>query len=313
VAFGKGCHVFSEERAFGLALEIAGKMLLDGATFAVVDVETTGLSARTGDRICEIAVVVTRGGEVIDRLQTLVNPGRPISRGALLVNGITDNMVRDAPTFGSVAPALLQALDGAVLVAHNASFDLSFLSAELRAAGFNPPTNPVIDTLALARRCYSFKSNRLGEVARTLGIRTQGLHRAMADAVITWEVLKSFMKDMRSYGVNTVEDVIKLQGALTPMSGWYSAPPLMEWDGRQSKCPIEGLPPAIEQAVRSQSTLRIWYKGSDGKQSERVVEPRKITLREQATYLVAYCHLKHEERTFRLDRIMELTVEVAAG
>jgi len=314
VALGKGCRAFSEERASGLALGTAGNMPLDGATFAVVDVETTGLSARTGDRICEIAVVVSRGGQVIDRMQTLVNPGRPISRGALLVNGITDSMVRESPSFRSVAPALLEILDGAVLVAHNASFDMSFLSAELRSAGYNPPTNPVIDTLALSRRCYSFKSNRLGDVAHSLGIRTHGLHRAMADAVITWEVLKSFMKDMRSYGVNTVGDIIKLQGALTPLSGWYSAPPLMEWDPRrQSKCPIEGLPPAIEEAVRAQSTMRIWYKGSDGKQSERVVEPRKITLREQATYLVAYCHLKHEERTFRLDRIMELSIEVVAG
>ena len=296
-----------------MVLEGTANRPLEGATFAVVDVETTGLSARMGDRICEIAVVVTRGGEVIERLQTLVNPGRPISYDALMVNGITDSMVRDAPSFRTVAPALIQALDGAVLVAHNAAFDLSFLSAELRAAGYNPPSNPVIDTLALARRCYSFKSNRLGDVARTLGLRVTGLHRAMADAVVTWEVLKAFMVDMRSYGVNTVEGVIKLQGPLTPMSGWYSAPPLMEWDGRQSKCPIEGLPPAIEQAVRAQSTLRIRYKGSDGKQSERVVEPRKVTLREQATYLVAYCHLKHEERTFRLDRIVELTIVPVAG
>ncbi|HUP27595.1 MAG TPA: exonuclease domain-containing protein [Chloroflexia bacterium] len=293
--------------------EIARDIALSGATFAVVDVETTGLSARTGDRICELAVVVAREGEIVDSFQTLVNPQRPISRGALMVNGISDSMVRDAPAFRSVAPALVRALRGTVLVAHNASFDLSFISAELRMAGYEPPSNPVVDTLALARRCYSFKSNRLGEVARTLGIETKGLHRAMADAVITWEVLKCFMKDFRSFGINTLADITRLQGALTPLSGWYTAPPLMEWDGTQAACPIEGLPPMILQAVRAQSTLRIRYKGSDGKQSERVVEPRKVTLREQATYLVAYCHLKHEERTFRLDRIVELTLESAAG
>lgn len=294
-------------------MEVARDVSLLELTFAVVDVETTGLSARTGDRICEVAVVITRGGQIVDQLQTLVNPGRPISYGASAVNGITDSMVRSAPTFRNVAPALVSALDGAVLVAHNASFDLSFLSTEMRNAGYSPPSNPVVDTLALARRCYTFRSNKLGEVARALGIKTQGLHRALADATLTWHVLKRFMWDLQEYGVNTLTDLLRQQGSITPLSGWYAPPPLMEWDGSQPFCPIQGLPPLIEQAVRAQAALRIRYKGSDGQQSERVVEPRKVTLREQATYLVAYCHLKHEERTFRLDRIVELRIEGVVG
>src|SRR5919201_2708607 len=155
-------------------MEVARELPLREHTFAVVDVETTGLSARTGDRICEVAVVLARGGQIVDQVQTLVNPQKPISRAAAAVNGISDHMVRNSPTFHQVAPALLEALDGAVLVAHNASFDLSFISAELRAAGFNPPANPVVDTLALARRCYTFSSNKLGDVARELGIETRG-------------------------------------------------------------------------------------------------------------------------------------------
>ena len=83
----------------------------------------------------------------------------------------------------------------------------------------------------------------------------------------------------------------------------------MEWDGTQPFCPIQGLPPIVEQAMRAHAPLRIRYAASDGKQSERVVQPLKVTLREQATYLVAYCHLKREERTFRLDRIVDLRIE----
>ncbi len=105
-------------------------------------------------------------------------------------------------------------------------------------------------------------------------------------------------------GVQTLNDVIRTQGALTPLSGWYTAPPSMEWDGRQPLCPIQGVPPLLEEAMRAQTALRIRYQGNDGQQSVRVVQPRKVTLREQATYLVAYCHLKHEERTFRIDRIV---------
>ncbi len=290
-------------------MEIEHGTRLTELTFAVVDVETTGLSARTGDRICEIAVVLTRGGQVIGRLQTLVNPERPISYGASAVNGITDAMVRSAPPFRRVAPELLNMLDGAVLVGHNASFDISFISAELRACAHTPPDNPVVDTLALARRCYSFPSNRLGDVARQLGIQAAGLHRALADATVTWYVLSRFMHDLQLQGVATLSDLLRMQGSLTPLGGWHhSTPPLMEWDGSGSYCPIQGLPPLIEQAMRGRLPMHIRYKGSDGRHSERTVEPRKITLRETATYLVAYCHLKHEERTFRLDRIVELRV-----
>ena len=290
-------------------MEIARNEALSGLTYAVVDVETTGLSARTGDRICEVAVVIARDGKLVNQFQSLVNPQRPISYGATAVNGISNAMVRDAPPFRKVAPLLAEALDGAVLVAHNASFDLSFLSGEMASAGVQPPSNPVIDTLALARRCYTFASNRLGNVARSLGIQTQGLHRALADATVTWYVLKRFLWDLEAQGVCTLGDLLRMQGSLTPLSGWNMAPPIMEWDGTQPYCPIQGLPPLVEQAMRAHSPLRIRYAGSDGRQSERVVQPLRVTLREQATYLVAYCHLKQEERTFRLDRIVELRIE----
>jgi len=271
-------------------MQAARELPLYQQTFAVVDVETTGLSARMGDRICEVAVVVASGGQIVDQMQTLVNPQRPISWGASAVNGITDRMVRDAPVFRTVAPALVKALDGAVLVAHNASFDLSFISAELRAVGYNPPANPVVDTLALARRCYTFSSNKLGDVAHTLGIKTNGLHRALADATITWHVLKRFLWDFQAQGITTLADLTRLQGALTPLSGWYMAPPLMEWDGGEFN-PIQGLPPLIEQAVRAQATMRISYTGTDGNRIERTVQPRKVTVSEQSTDLVSYCHL----------------------
>ena len=284
---------------------------LSELTYAVVDVETTGLSARTGDRICEVAVVLARGGQVVDQLQTLVNPRRPISYAASAVNGITAAMVRNAPTFATIAPALLRMFRGAVLVGHNAAFDLSFLSSELRAAGCPPPDNPVIDTLALARRRFAFPSNKLGDIARALGINTHGLHRALADATITWHVLRRFLWDLQACGITTLADLLSIQGPLTPLSGWYynPAPPIAEWDGTTPFCPIQGLPPLIEEAMRAHSPLRIRYRGTDGQHTERVVQPLKVTLREQATYLVAYCHLKGEERTFRLDRIVELRIE----
>jgi DNA polymerase III epsilon subunit family exonuclease len=296
-------------------METAGSLLLRSLTYAVLDVETTGLSARTGDRICELAVIVGRNGIIVDQMQTLVNPGRPISYGAMAVNGITDTMVRNAPPFRKVAPSLIELLaaDNTVLVAHNSSFDLSFISAELRQAGFAPPSNPVVDTLALARRCYTFASNKLGHIARALGIQAYGLHRALADATITWHVLKRFLWDLEAKGITTLDELTSIQGSLTPASGWHggwTAPrSLMEWDGTQAYCPIQGLPPLVEQALRTHAPVKIRYAGSDGRVTVRVVQPLKVTLNEQATYLVGYCQLRKEERSFRLDRIVELRIE----
>ncbi|MEP6774280.1 MAG: exonuclease domain-containing protein [Chloroflexota bacterium] len=292
----------------------AESLSLRQLTYAVIDVETTGLSVRMGDRICEVAVVVGRGGQIVDQLQSLVNPGRPISRGAAAVNRISDRMVQDAPTFRKLAPDLLKILsaENTVLVGHNSAFDISFISTELRQAGYEPPNNPVIDTLALARRCYTFTSNSLGNVAQSLGIYTSGLHRALADATITWHVLKRFLWDLEARGITTLGDMMAEQGSLTSHKGWNldrMPKPLMEWDGTQPFCPIQGLPPLVEQAMRAHTPLRIRYTGSDGKTTVRVVQPRKVTLHSQATFLVGFCQLRQEERAFRLDRIVEMRVE----
>lgn len=297
-------------------MKAAASLPLRQLTYAVIDVETTGLSSRLGDRICEVAVVLGHNGAIVDQMQTLVNPGRPISYGASAVNGITDSMVRNAPPFRKVAQLLSDFLDSenTVIVAHNSSFDLGFISAEMRQAGFTPPSNSVVDTLALARKFYTFPSNKLGIVAKSLGIKTFGLHRALADATITWHVLKRFLWDLEAAGITTLDELTRVQGSLTPASGWRggmaaAAPPLAEWDGTQPFCPIQGLPPLVEQAMRTHTAVKIRYAGSDGRISVRVVQPLKVTLHEQATYLIGYCHLRKEERQFRLDRIVELRIE----
>ena len=94
-----------------------------------VDVETTGLSAIHGDRICEVGIVSAQDGQVLETYQTLVNPQRSISPGAARVNGLRDEDVCHAPRFEEIADQVLERVDGAVLVCHNAPFDLGFLEA----------------------------------------------------------------------------------------------------------------------------------------------------------------------------------------
>jgi DNA polymerase III subunit epsilon len=149
--------------------------------YVAADVETTGLSPDSGDRICEVGMVRFLRGSALDSFVSFVNPLRPIPSGASAVNGITDAMVAGAPTFSDLYPRIIEFLGDDPLVFHNAPFDLSFLRAESRIAGLDWPGNPVVDTLALARNSGRFRSHNLAAVCREFGI-TSSFHRAEADA-----------------------------------------------------------------------------------------------------------------------------------
>ncbi|MCC5697540.1 3'-5' exoribonuclease, partial [Klebsiella pneumoniae] len=125
--------------------------LLSDVTFVVVDLETTGTD-RTGDAITEIGAVKIRGGEVLGEFTTLVNPGRDIPPSIVAITGITNEMVADAPPLDSVLPAFLEFSRGAVLVAHNAPFDIGFLRANCERLGLPWPKPQVVDTVRLAKR-----------------------------------------------------------------------------------------------------------------------------------------------------------------
>src|SRR5262245_28213182 len=111
-----------------------------------LDIESTGLAPAT-DRICEVALLRVRSKATEARYTALVNPQQPMGAQALSVHGITPDLLDGAPVFAEIAPTLLGLLAGATLVAHNAPFDMAFLSDELERLGLPAPTNPVLDTL----------------------------------------------------------------------------------------------------------------------------------------------------------------------
>jgi DNA polymerase-3 subunit epsilon len=111
---------------------------LNQVAFALFDVETTGLSPAYGHRVCEVACLRVHDGLEVGSFESLVDPGRPISPGAFRVNRITPDMLSGAPTFAAVAGPFLALMEGAVLVAHNAPFDLGFLAAELEIPRLAP-------------------------------------------------------------------------------------------------------------------------------------------------------------------------------
>ena len=157
-------------------------------TFAFVDVETTGFSPQH-DRVVEVACVLTRGGRRIDSFTSLVDPERSIPATASAVHHLTDECVRDAPTLGAVTPWLQAFVADAVVVAHNASFDLSFLPFLRRQRA--------LCSMRFAQLVLPEAPNYKNQVLRYhLGVRDPALiatqpHRALADAIVTSLVFDS--------------------------------------------------------------------------------------------------------------------------
>jgi DNA polymerase III epsilon subunit len=261
--------------------------------FAFLDVETTGLEPASGDKICEIAVLKTVNGEIADEFVTLLNPGRSIPERAVSIHGINQAMVHGAPLFREVANDLLDFLHDSVIVAHNARFDLEFLKTELRSLSISLPEYDVIDTLAIARRYYTFPSNSLGDIARYIGLPLDQQHRALADVTTTKDIFNFFLKDLDRRGIRLkrLKDILKLQGKSVEL--------------RKSDELI--LPAEIEQALRDKSSLEIKYLSAYKEEtSTRIIEPFDISASKTNTYIHAYCHLRKQRCTFRLDRILDI-------
>ncbi len=157
--------------------------------YAVIDIETTGGSARL-ERITEIAVFIHDGKQVVEEYSTLVNPERNIPYFITSLTGITNEMVEDAPKFYEVAKRIVKLTEGQIFVAHNARFDYSFIRQEFSMLGYNF-TRPMLDTVALSRKLLpGHKSYGLGNLCKDLGITINGRHRAAGDALATVRLLE---------------------------------------------------------------------------------------------------------------------------
>ena len=153
--------------------------------YVVFDLETTGIN-QNYDEIIEISAVKVCGGEVVGEYSTLVNPGRHIPAGATAVNGITDEMVKDAPDIKEAMAGFLEFIGDSVLVGHNIhTFDMNFAYDAVWLAWGKELDNDYIDTLYMARRCLpQLAHHRLTDVSEYFHINTDGAHRALNDCLM---------------------------------------------------------------------------------------------------------------------------------
>ena len=192
-----------------LAAPAGDGLLLEEATYVVFDLETTGLRPGTC-RPCEIGAVRVRGLELTDRFQTLVNPGAPLQPAVAALTGLRDAELRRAPPVAAGIRRFLEFTGDAVLVAHNARFDMAFLDNEtLRLTGSRVAAT-VVDTVGLARRLLGRQPANLTALAHRFVTDARPCHRALPDAEATAEILVRLIGMAQERGATTVADLVEL-------------------------------------------------------------------------------------------------------
>ena len=174
--------------------------------FVVIDVETTGLHPEQ-DRVVEVGAIRLISGKEDARYHSLIQPGRPMPEAARSKNGITDEMLKDAPGFDKIAQDLRKFMAGSVLVAQNAEFDVAFLNAEFGRAGMAKLAMPALDTILLARKVKpGLSTYNLDNLAYHFKVKFKERHRSIGDCEVTGVIFWQCVEALRP---KTMDDLLK--------------------------------------------------------------------------------------------------------
>ncbi|MEI6364406.1 MAG: DEDD exonuclease domain-containing protein [Actinomycetes bacterium] len=290
---------------------------LDQVTFVVVDLETTGTQAT--DAITEIGAVKVRGGVIIGEFATLVRPSHEISPMITVLTGITNAMVADSPPIEAVLPAFLEFLGSAVVVAHNAPFDVGFLKRACLAHDYSWPQPVVVDTVRLARSALS-KSDvpnaKLSTLAHFFQAPTQPTHRALDDARATVHVLHCLFERLGTLHVKTLEDVLTfstkvpepIRRKASLADGLPDAPGVYLFQGKDGTVHYIGTSKSIRRRVRSYFTAaetrsRIKYMLTLCTQVVAIECPTALEARIRELRLIAEYQPEFNQRSKRPERV----------
>jgi DNA polymerase III epsilon subunit family exonuclease len=260
------------------------------------DLETTGLHP-IKDKIVEIGAVrfSTGNNKELDTFKTFVNPGRPIPRETVHIHGITDEMVKNAPTEKDALLSFLDYVGDTPLIAHNVSFDAGFLMAAASAGKIKPPNNLLLDSCELSRICFkNVENHKLATLGSILNIKENGYHRALADSYVV----------MKLY--NLCLERLDRKMTMTELSSRTTGS-LKFSDYIFEKIEIPKNKIGLKKAIARKKSIGIKYRNDKGEESNRKITPLNIYSFSGKTYVSAYCHQCSEDRQFRLDRIYEVS------
>ncbi len=272
--------------------------LLEDMRVAVLDFETTGLYPHQGDEIIELAACRVDGFAVRDDggYQALVNPGRPVSKAAFRVHGISDEELRLHPPLDVHLRPFMDYVADRVLVGQNVVFDLSFLAHSLKRRKLPLSWRHVLDTRWLARIVLPDLSHfGLDKIGARLGIEPAGVrHRAMGDVLFTVDIFLALLERCRASGLRRLGDILEAYEEL---------------EGGRSRNPA--LVDLLEECMRSRKSVVIHYtKASSARRTRRRTPAfRKVDIYYTSPpYFIAYCHVRRGIRTFRMDRVKDVEV-----
>ncbi|MCK5699145.1 MAG: 3'-5' exonuclease [Candidatus Aenigmarchaeota archaeon] len=190
---------------------------MENTKFVILDIETTGLS-RHMHKITEFSALKvnvdnnTTTFNTIDRYSTLINPQRRIPSFITSLTGITNNMVKDAPTFPDVSADIRKFIANNVIIAHNTTFDYNFLNHNFKETETDELENNALCTCKLSRRLIpNLSSYKLENLCSHLRINNQQAHRAMSDVMATKDLFSNLYRHMKKRNIHTVEDAIRFQ------------------------------------------------------------------------------------------------------
>lgn len=186
-------------------------LTIDEAVFSVIDLETTGLNPER-DQIIEIAALKVEGGVITQKFHSLVKPSYDfIPPSITKLTGITNAMVIDKPEVDKVYPQFFEFIQDSILVAHNARFDVSFLSNIHKQLFSREFGLPYVCTQNIARALFPYLNRKsLSNLAYLFNIKYQNKHRALSDAQVTFEVFKKMVDYLQDLNINKVLDLIKI-------------------------------------------------------------------------------------------------------
>jgi DNA polymerase III epsilon subunit family exonuclease len=262
---------------------------LSDIDFVAFDTETTGLHP-SSERIVELAAIRFRLDAELAQFDRLIDPGVAIPPGAERVHGIRDADVRGKPSCGEILPEFAAFVEGAVLLAHNAEFDVGFLAHEAKRHGVRLPRLPVFDTVEMARTLRpDLPNHKLETLSKAFSCQAPTYHRALADAQTLRQVFHRLCEHMAEP---------KLGSLLETTTGALSFGPnerLSMW-----------LPPqlaALDEALSSGGRVTILYEAEGKRQDTCEIVPLGWKRRLNGTFLMARGEGERGDRSFRLDWI----------
>jgi DNA polymerase III subunit epsilon len=254
--------------------------------FTAIDIETTGLHPFYSEILEVAAVRFNLKGRVFGEFSTLINPMKSIPPQATDIHGITNEMVQDKPVWNEIAPEFYNFVKESILCAHNAPFDLSFLTFKGTVIARPFPDTFFVDTLTISRELFSeFQRHTLVDLADTLDIELNQAHRALSDSKACMHLfLAAYEKFEGSWN-----EFAKLFVFHT--AAWQTLDNI-----------AEEMMPLIE-ACSAGFDIEIIYVDSEGVVTDRRITPLQLNRIRQVPYLFGHCHLRNAGRNFRLDRI----------